>query len=298
MANSITGINDDIILDKVLEGFTAGLTPLMAFATDCSPAPGRRGDTVSVMRLSAADAAATKVTHTDYTIQDADSDAIEVSLGQPIYVSWGLDDVEKASSSILNMERFGFQKGRKLAAGILADIWSLITNANYGAAVHTGTAANFDKDDVIEILNACDAANMPEDQRAIVVGPTYYNQLLTDSAVADASAFGTNSPIRRGVIPDFLGFDWYKSNLIPSNSENLVGFVCVPDGIAVAMRYLMPSANHKYSDARPMTDPGTGLTLGVRTWYDEDSGVEKRVVECVYGYALGIAAGLKRITSA
>src|SRR6478752_82023 len=123
MANSITGINDDIISSNVLSGFVAGIAPIMALATDFSDDAAKKGDKVSILRDNTAiDAVQTKVTHAAYAIQDADSDAIEITLGQPKYVSWSLDDVEIASSSVLNLEIYGRRKGNKLAQGILADI--------------------------------------------------------------------------------------------------------------------------------------------------------------------------------
>ena len=116
MANSITGINDDIIASAVLRGFSKKIAPMGAFMTDFSSDAAKKGDKVSVFRDNTAiDTPVIKVTHTDYTIQDADSDAVEISLGQPYYVSWGLDDVEIASSSVLNMENYGERKGNRLA---------------------------------------------------------------------------------------------------------------------------------------------------------------------------------------
>ena len=152
MANSIAGINDDIISQAVLEGYTTAIAPLVSFATDFSSEAARRGEKVSIMRDNTAiDTPLEKTTHADYTIQDADSDAVELTLGQPKYVSWGLDDVEIASSSILTMEKFGRRKGNKLALTILQDIWSEITNANFGAASFTGLASTFDEDDVADV---------------------------------------------------------------------------------------------------------------------------------------------------
>ena len=70
MANSITGINDDIISQAVLEGYTTAIAPLAAFATDFSSEAARRGEKVSIMRDNTAiDAAVDKTTHADYTIQ-------------------------------------------------------------------------------------------------------------------------------------------------------------------------------------------------------------------------------------
>lgn len=298
MANSITGINDDIISMGVLEAFCAGATPLSAFSTNFSDDAANKGDKVSVLRTTAADAAASKTTHADYTIQDADSDAVEVSLGQPDYVSFGLDDVEIASSSALNMEVYGKQKGFQLVKKVLQGVLGAVTNANYGAGAFTGAAGTFDKDDVDDVALVCDQADMPEDMRALILSPTYYHALLQDAGISASDAFGGSEAIRQGRIPNLFGFNLFKSNLIPDNSENLVGMAAHPAGLAVAMRYLQPQEGNKYNRAERLSDPDSGITIGLRDWYDEDSGVRKRVFECVYGKVTGIAAGIKRLVSA
>ena len=297
MANSITGINDDIISQAVLEGYTTAIAPLAAFATDFSSDAARRGEKISIMRDNTAiDAAVDKTTHADYTIQDADSDAVEVTLGQPKYVSWGLDDVEIASSSILTMERFGRRKGNLLAKTILQDILSEVTLANFGAAASTGLAANFDEDDVADIAEACDTADWGQDDRYLVLSPAYIAALRKVGAIKDTSGYGYNA-IQSGDIPMLHGFKVIMSNSIPANAENLVGFASDGNGIASAFRYLAPQQGHKYDRAEALVGEG-GMTLGLRDWYSEDSGVRKTVIEAVYGYETGISTGIKRIVSA
>jgi hypothetical protein len=298
MANSITGVNDDIISQNVLSGFVKSIAPIMAFATDFSSDAARKGDKVSVLRDNTAiDAAADKTTHAAYTIQDADSDAIEISLGQPKYVSWGLDDTEIAQSSVVNLEVYGRRKGNKLASTILADILSPITAANFGSAAFTGAASTFDADDVADIKSAADAADWDDMSRYLVLSPTYYNALLKDAGIQSADAFGGIEAIRQGKIPTLFGFGLIMSNLIPANGENLVGFASSGSGLATAFRYLQPQEGNTYNRAERLTDP-SGMTLGLRDWYSNDTGVRNRVVECVYGKAVGIPTGILRLVSA
>lgn len=298
MANSITGINDDIIAQSALEAFTAWLSPLRAFTLDFNDDAVKRGDKVSIPRTIAADAATTKTTQADYTIQDADSDAVEVSLGEPVYVSWALDDTEIASSSVLSLELYGQQKAFQLCKKIFQDVLSVVTNANYGAAAYADAAGTFDSDDVVDIKDACDDADMPMAPRSLLLSNAYYNALLKDTGIKGSDAYGGAEAIREGRIPNLAGFNLYQSNLIPGNSENLVGLAAHPSAIAIAMRYLMPQEGHKYNRAERFTDPELGAVLGLRDWYDEDSGTRKRVLESVYGYVAGITSGIKRITSA
>ena len=297
MANSVTGINNDIIANGVIQGFTAGIAPLAALTTDFSSAAAQKGDRVSVPRLaSALDAAADKTVGAAYTIQDIDSDAVEVVLSNHKYVSMGADDIEVANSSALILERYGVRKGNLLAKTIFQAILGEITNANFGAAAHTGVAANFDEDDVADLANVADEADWPADNRYLVLSPDYINALRKVAAIKDTSGYGYNA-IQKGDIPMLHGFKVIMSNYIPANAENLVGFITDGSGIATAFRYLVPQPGNKYDRAEPVVGDG-GITLGLREWYSEDYGNRRVVMESVYGFETGLAAGLKRIVSA
>lgn len=298
MANDITGINDDVISQGVLDGFIAAILPLSSFTTSFSADAAKKGDKISIPRVSAQDSALTKVSSADYVIQNSDSDAVEISLGEPVYVSGGLSDVEVASSSVLNLELYGKQKGFQLGKKVVQDILARVTEANFGSAAFTGAASAFDVDSVVTLAQLCDTDDMPEDMRALVLKETYYASLLKDQTVTALNSYGSVDPIQNNKLPRLAGFDLYKSTIIPGNSENLVGFAAHPSALAVAIRYLAPQEPGAYIRAEAVTDAATGITIGVREWYDTDSGVKKKVWECCYGHAVGIAAGLKRIVSA
>lgn len=296
MANSTTGIQDDIISQAVLQGFSAAIAPIASLNTLFSDAAAQKGDRVSVPRLaSALDAAADKSVGGAYTIQDIDSDAVEIILNKHKYVSMGADDIEYANSSALVLERYGIRKGNLLAKTVLQDIWSEITAANFGAAVFTGAASTFDEDDVADIADSCDDADMPAD-RYLVLSNAYITALRKAGAIKDTSGYGYNA-IMSGNVPMLHGFKIVPTNILPANAENLVGFATDGSGIAAAFRYLAPANGHKYDVAEPVVGEG-GITLGLRKWYSEDYGNDRTVLECVYGYETGIAAGIKRLVSA
>ncbi len=307
--NLFTGAQDDIIAQGVLRGFTAGLTPLTAFSTDFSSDAAKKGNTVSVIRDdSTVTAVTTKTSGSDYSMQNTSSDAVDITLNKHPYVSTELSDTDIANSSVINLEMFGRRKGHLLAKYVLDDasngIWSVITDANYGTAAFVGAATDFDADDVVDVMDACDDADWPQDSRSLILSNAYYSNLLKDNAIQSSAAFGGAEAIREGRIPNLAGFDVYKSNIIPANGENLVGFAANRGAIAVAFRFLEPDAGHKYESVERLTDPESGITIGVRTWYDENSGTKRRVYECLYGFVAGLeentgtSSAIKRITSA
>jgi hypothetical protein len=296
MANSTPGIQDDIIARSVIQGFTATIAPIAALNTVFSDEASSRGDRVSVPRLaSALDAAADKSVGAAYTIQDVDSDSVEIVLNKHKYVSMGADDIEIANSSALSLERYGVRKGNLLAKTVFQDILSQVTAANFGAAAFTGAASTFDEDDVADIADECDDSEMPED-RYLVLSNAYITALRKAGAIKDTSGYGFNA-IQTGTIPMLHGFKIIPSSIIPGNGENLVGFATDGSGIASAFRYLSPQDGNKYSRAEPIVGEG-GITLGLREWYSEDFGNRRSLMECVYGFETGLAAGIKRLVSA
>lgn len=297
MANSTTGIQDDIISRGVIQGFTTAIAPMAALNTLFSDDAAQKGDRVSVPRLaSTLDAAADKSVGGAYTIQDIDSDAVEILLNKHKYVSMGADDIEVANSSALVLERYGIRKGNLLAKTVAQDVFSEITNANFGAAAFTGAASTFDEDDVADIAEACDDDDMPADSRFLVLSNAYITALRKSGSIKDTSGYGYNA-IMSGNIPELHGFKVIPSNIIPANGENLVGFATDGSGIAAAFRYLAPQSGHKYERAEAVVGDG-GITLGLRDWYSEDYGNRRTVMECVYGYETGLTAGIKRLVSA
>jgi hypothetical protein len=296
MANNLdSGLNGTLISQAGLDAFVGAFAPMQAFTTDFDPAPASKSDTIQVPYVPAASAAADF--SGTYTRQDSTLNKRTITLNKHKFVTWFLSDVSMAKSPAATLERFGMQKGFQLAKAVFQDILSAVTSSNYGSAAHTGVAANFDYADVVDIKDACDTADMPEVPRSLILGSSYYNALLKDSVIKDAAALGATAN-QTGSLPNLSGFMTYRSSLIPGNSQNLVGFAAYPSALITAMRYLQPAGRSQDGVYRPVADEKTGITLGYREFYDNDTGNVVAVLECFYGYALGEANSLKRIISA
>lgn len=297
MANTIAaGLNNDIIKQGALQGFVDALLPLAAFSFDVSPMAGERGASVSVGLISAqtaGDFAGSYKTDPDSTVG-----SVQVTMNVHKFKTVHLTDTQLANSSVLKLEDLGYQAGHAVGVAFVADILSVVTAANYGVAVHTGLASAFDSDDVVDIRTALNAAKVPMTGRKLVLDGDYIGALLKDDTIKTVANLGSAEAIRDGMFTKLSGMNVYESDVIPANGENLVGFAGNGSGIAVAMRYLEPQGGHTYSVAEPLVDNETGLVLGVREFYDNDTGTKYLTFEALGGKAVGIADGLKRIVSA
>jgi hypothetical protein len=291
-----SGLTVEAWSQAALQGFTDFLAPLNTFSTDFGGAISQRGKTVHVPLYTGGGAvtafAGDYTTGADETISD-----VSVTVDQHEFVTAKLSDIEK-KNTVADLEQLGVQMGADLAKSVFQNVLAVVTNANYGAAASTGAASAFDADEVIDIKDACDTGLMPMTGRGLVLSSSYYNALLKDASIKNANQYGSDQGIQAGMIPNLFGFRVYESTAVPANGENLVGFACNSSAIAVAMRYLEPQDNNGYVRAEALSDPDTGAVLGLRQFYLPETGDMYMTLECNWGKAVGIAAGIERIVSA
>jgi len=294
---TLTTLTGTLFPDVFMEAFTSFLQPLSSFTRDMSPTAAQRGNVIKIPFVDSQDAAISFGT-AGYTMQDSDAEGLDLTINKHEFVSFDLTDTQIVENPQVSGRMFIRQKAFQLAKKVVQDVLSLVTQANFGSAIYTGASSAFDSDDLVDVKNAVDLLDMPDDMRSVVMQTAMYNALLKDDTVKPEYSYGSTDPIVRGQIPQLFGFDLYKSNIIPGNSQNLTGFVAYPDAIAVAMRYLEPQAGHDYAETAVFTDPnGSGVTVGYRAWYDNKLGKMNHVMEAFYGYRVINSNSLKRFVS-
>ena len=297
MANTINAnLQNNIIAQSALDAFTDILAPLRSFSQSFNDQAAEKGKTISVTTLANTSSTDDFAAGTGYESMNTTYGATQLSLTNHKYVSWHINDTEAAQSSAVELERFGYQKGGDLAKNVFEDILSDVTAANFTRS-RVIAEADFDVDEIANLRQDMVSIGAMPNLCNIVVGPGSFASLLKDSKIV-ADAYGGTEAIRRGEVPSMFGFDGiYESQAIPDNSENLVGFVCHPSAMALAMRYLEPTNSQEYITTRRLSDPRTGMVLGYREFYQPTLGKQTAVLEAVYGSAVAIAEDLVRITS-
>lgn len=298
MANTInTNLQNNIISQSALEQFTKILAPLSAFSTSFNDEASSRGNSVTILNLANTTSATDFVASDGYVSQDTTYGQTQITLDKHKIVTWHVQDKERSESSAVELERFGYQKGGDLANAVFQDILGDVTVANFSDS-HGVASGSFGVDDVAKLREEAVNNSLPIDNCSLLLSPSYYGNLIQDSAVASALAYGGNDAIRGGNVPSLFGIPAvYESNAIPDNSENLYGMLAHPSSLAVAMRYLEPGNSQEYISAKRVSDPETGMVMGYREFYDAKLGVHTAVLECVYGVAVGRGEGLVRLTS-
>ena len=297
MANTITDLKDVRISQNALLPWMETLLPLSAFSTNFSPDAADKLDTVKVPVIGAPSASSDYAG--DYTANaDSEASSVAVTLDRHKYKTVHLTAKEAATTSIPLLEKLVTTAAQQLAIDVMSDIFTSITAANFGTpAIPAISAEAFGYKTIIKIREACAAAKMPQDSRALVLDNSYFSALLADDIVAKSFI----SPLaQQGVVEAkvnrIAGFNVFETGCVPDNGENLVGFAAHPSSLAIAMRYLTPIAN--YDEAGAVTDPVTGLTFGYLRYTDTKSNKVYITLEALYGFKVVRPAGLQRIVSA
>ncbi|MBR5186276.1 MAG: hypothetical protein IKW19_08275, partial [Akkermansia sp.] len=296
MANTITDLKDVRISQNALLPWMETLLPLSAFSTNFSPDAADKLDTVKVPVIGAPSASSDYAG--DYTANaDSEASSVAVTLDRHKYKTVHLTAKEAATTSIPLLEKLVTTAAQQLAIDVMSDIFTSITAANFGTpAIPAISAEDFGYKTIIKIREACAAAKMPQDSRALVLDNSYFSALLADDIVAKSFI----TPLaQQGVVEAkvnrIAGFNVFETGCVPDNGENLVGFAAHPSSLAIAMRYLTPIAN--YDEAGAVTDPVTGLTFGYLRYTDTKSNKVYITLEALYGFKVVRPAGLQRIVS-
>ena len=297
MANTITDLKDVRISQNALLPWMETLLPLSAFSTNFSPDAADKLDTVKVPVIGAPSASSDYAG--DYTANaDSEASSVAVTLDRHKYKTVHLTAKEAATTSIPLLEKLVTTAAQQLAIDVMSDIFTSITAANFGTpSIPAIAAEDFGYKTIIKIREACAAAKMPQDSRALVLDNSYFSALLADDIVAKSFI----TPLaQQGVVEAkvnrIAGFNVFETGCVPDNGENLVGFAAHPSSLAIAMRYLTPIAN--YDEAGAVTDPVTGLTFGYLRYTDTKSNKVYITLEALYGFKVVRPAGLQRIVSA
>jgi hypothetical protein len=187
----------------------------------------------------------------------------------------------------------------KLAVDIINDVLSVVTAANFGAAIKTAAAAAIVSDDIVDIRGAVNALSWPDVGRSFIMDSSVETALQKDTAYKLALNIGTTSVIQQGKLPTLSGFDMAWMPNLPTNSEKLIAFAAFASGILSAFCPIAPAdgVRHQLVAYEVVTDPASGVSLNYRHWGSAQADRDYEVIEAAYGYEAGVANAIKRVCS-
>lgn len=291
---------DVLMLGDAMKAFRRELLPLKLFSTHFTDIPADKSNEIVVPYVPLETSASIAFDGT-YRMNGGTISARRLILDRRKYqpMTFSSADIQyngtlAAGSALQELYE---AKVRKLGEDIVADVLSLITEANFGAGIKDIDAADFDLDTIIEIRQALNQAKWPRIGRSLVLDDAYTTPLHKD--LKDKGGVATFGSLDLGAAGARYGFDnIIESDLVPT-TDNLRGFACLPSAILFGVAPIIPAEDLRTQVQHEMiTDPDTGLTFVYRRWGDADGDKVNRAIECFWGRAVGEAAALKRIVDA
>ena len=293
MSNTIGGVNLAQIAQQTLETLSAEMPIVSAFTTDFSSDVADVGESVSTRvatAVSAGDATS------GYSATDVTSTAKTITLNKHKHFTAAFTDLEIAKGGMDMLERtFVRPAVHAVVNAMMDDLLALALTATYSNEV-TVAAGSFGADDVADLAGDLTTLNVPKSDRALVIKPSYYANLAQDNAIQASYAYGGPGSIQDNAVPKVHGFNVYEYSDIPANGESLEGFACGPEALIIAGR--QPALPENWAGAvESVQEPGTGVTLQLRNWYEGKDGAQYITATMIYGVASGTDS-MKRIVSA
>ena len=276
---------------NVLKGFVETLTPLTAFVTDVSPSAAEKGYTVNVSYVPSGSAAFSVTDGTGYTSFNSTRQNKSVSLDRHYAVGAALSDREMSNSSIVRIEDTAYNDGAVLATYVFQDVLGAISASSFPNGYNVASSSLFSVDHLVGVRKVCSNAKWPAMQRNVILNVNPYVALLKDDDLKYIYK-GDSTVINTAKITNTFGFDnIWESNAFPtlvSGSTTVMGLAVNPNAVIFASRYLAPAPEAAQAglQSEALTDPSTGITIGMRKWYDLTTGQVKRVYECLWGRAV------------
>jgi len=200
---------------------------------------GKKGDTIYIP-VPARGAASAKAANTQVTLSAATNSAVTVTINKHYEYSKLIEDIAEVQS-LASMRKFytddagfalatqvdtdlvtlweGFQGGT--VAGANAAAWEKAYIGSTGAAFYTGNssnAADITDAGIRAMILKLDNANVPMDNRYIVMPPIAANDLLGINRFTEQQFIGNGEAIKTGKIGMIYGVDVYISSNCPTTT--------------------------------------------------------------------------------
>ena len=288
MANSIQAA-PSVLADSVIASLKNKLPVLNGFSSVFSSSISGQGKTIQVPLIGTS--TATEFSTGGYLTQD-DATVTKADVTLKHYkVSTRVTPLNIREYGMSFFQNFAQTASNALAEKCMADISALILAANFSTSTTTGAALSYAEAVAAQkTLDDAKAAN----PRALIVNSTYTSDLRADSQIVGAAGLGA-SVITSGNIGQIAGASVYQWSNLPTNSENLAGFACGADAIAVATA--LPLTEIPGFDVAVGTDADTGLSVQI-IMGQEQSGYMNITATLLFGVAIGNAASLVRLKTA
>ena len=200
---------------------------------------GKKGDTIHIP-VPARGSASAKAANTQVTLSAATNSVINISIDQHYEYSKLIEDIAEVQSLSSMRKFYTDDVGYALATQVdtkLSSLWEALQGGTVGGSnaaawvtaviggsgvtLYTGNSSNasdVDDDGIRKMILKLDNADVPMDNRALIVPPIAANDMLGINRFTEQQYIGSGDAIKTGKIGMIYGVDVYISSNCPTTT--------------------------------------------------------------------------------
>lgn len=222
---AVTNFVPDIWSANILENLSRRSVAGACVNRDYEGDIARSGDSVKITNITDP-TIGTYTAHSDITVEDIDDATQALLINQAKYFAFELDDVERAQA--VNGGAVLAEAAKRAAYGLKNTLDAFVfttmaAGASASAPDHQVAEATIStaSDAYVALVDwgvLLDNADIPEEDRFVVVTPAFHGKLLKDDRFVKAGDDASMTTRQNGRVGEAAGFDVYKSNNLPDGA--------------------------------------------------------------------------------
>ncbi len=294
----MTSLAGQLFAEDMIIAATKGITAVKDFAHRFTEAERGIGAEIVVPVFAVA---AAKDFAGDYTQGAGSAEGVAIPLNTHLYDSKVYTDEDFQKCPVAFWKGAGKAIGKSIALGIAKNVCGLINKTNIVKdATHEKviTAASLTKKALADLTTLAENADFDPAEATLLCSGDLFTAIL---ALMDANVYGGPEAVQKGELAEgCYGFGKIKrcNALSTASGENLVGAIVHQDAIGYGGAPLMPQSTNILEEFGMITDPESGLTIGMRRFGEAKSGKNYIAAEALFGSKLLQPTKAVRLVSA
>jgi len=198
---------------------------------------GKKGDTINIPK-PARGTATLKAAGQQVTLSAATNTNVAISINTHYEYSKLIEDIAEVQALASMRKFYTDDAGYALATQVESDLFGTMTGGSFvkgdGSAWSSGAGGAITDAGIRAMILALDNADVPMDNRSIVLPPVASNSMLGINRFTEQQFIGSGDAIKTGKIGAIYGIDVFVTNSAPTTGSNREGVIFHRDAAVLA----------------------------------------------------------------
>ena len=198
---------------------------------------GKKGDTIHIPKPTRG-SASVKAAGAQVTLSAATNTVVDISINKHYEYSKLIEDIAEVQALASMRKFYTDDAGYALATQVESDLFGTMTGGSFvkgdGSAWSSGAGGAITDAGIRAMILALDNADVPMDNRSIVLPPVASNSMLGIDRFTEQQFIGSGDAIKTGKIGAIYGIDVFVTNSAPTTGSNREGVIFHRDAAVLA----------------------------------------------------------------